>query len=136
MIENVELVLTVLGLVLAVLGLVFAFEMPRRRFVGLFRCGVSKTPLPNLSHEARFILKEASQDRHGIILHLRNTVSGTNIQTNAKNVFAGNVRREVAKWEHALGELTVQGLVVASDQKGEELKVSNLGYQIADMIVL
>lgn len=126
----------IVGLVLAVLGLVFAFETPRRRFVGLFRSGESKTPLPNLSHEARVLLKEASQGSHGIILHLRNTASGTNIQTNAKNVIASNVRREVAKWEQALGELTVQGLVVASDQKGEAFKVSNLGYQIADMIAL
>ena len=96
----------------------------------------SKTPLPNLSHEARVLLKEASQGPHGIILHLRNTASGTNIQTNAKNVIASNVRREVAKWEQALDELTVQGLVVARDQKGEAFEVSNLGYQIADMIAL
>jgi len=96
----------------------------------------SKTPLPNLSHEARVLLKEASLGPHGKILHLRHTASGTNIQTNAKNVIASNVRREVAKWEQALDELTVQGLVVARDQKGEEFKVSNLGYQIADMIAL
>ena len=96
----------------------------------------SKTPLPNLSHEARVLLKEASLGPHGKILHLRHTASGTNIQTKAKNIIASNVRREVAKWEQALDELTVQGLVVARDQKGEVFEVSNLGYQIADMIAL
>ena len=96
----------------------------------------SKTPLPNLSHEARILLKEASQDSRGNILYLRHTISGTNIQTNRKNVIASNERRMVAKWEQALVELTVQGLVVERGHKGEEFEVSNLGYQIADMIAL
>ncbi|MCB5207802.1 DUF4062 domain-containing protein [Methylovorus mays] len=95
----------------------------------------SKTPLPNLSGEARVLLKEARQDPHGTILHVR-YIGGTDIQTNGKNVIPSNERREIAKWEQALEELTVQGLVVARGHKGEVFELSNFGYQIADMIAL
>jgi hypothetical protein len=95
----------------------------------------SKTQLPNLSPEARILLKEASQDSYGRILHIR-YIGGTDIQTNGKNVISSSERREVAKWEQALEELTAQRLVVARGQKGEVFEVSNLGYQIADMIAL
>jgi len=63
-------------------------------------------------------------------------LGGTDIQTNGKNVIPSNERREVAKWEQALAELTTLGLVVALGHKGELFEVSNLGYQIADMIAL
>lgn len=95
----------------------------------------SKTQLPKLSQEARVLLKEASQDPHGTILHVR-YMGGTDIQTNGKNVIPSSERREVAKWEQALEELTAQGLVVARGHKGEVFEVSNLGYQVADMIAL
>lgn len=95
----------------------------------------SKTQLPNLSPEARVLLKEASQDPHGTLLHVR-YIGGTDIQTNGKNVIPSGERREVAKWEQALEELTAKGLVVARGHKGEVFEVSNLGYQIADMIAL
>jgi len=95
----------------------------------------SKTRLPNLSSEARVLLKEANQDSHGTILHYRH-MTGTNIQTNGKNLIPSGERREIAKWEQALEELTTKGLVVARGHKGEEFVVSNFGYQIADMIAL
>lgn len=95
----------------------------------------SKTQLPALSSEARILLKEASLDPHGTILYVRYT-SGTDIQTNGKNVIPSGERREIAKWEQALEELTNNGLVVARGHKGELFEVSNLGYQIADMIAL
>lgn len=94
----------------------------------------SKTALPTLSHEAKTLLKEASSDAHGRILHIRH-IGGTDIQTNDKNIIPTNERREVAKWEHALEDLLGAELVVARGQKGEVFEVSNLGYQIADMIV-
>lgn len=95
----------------------------------------SKTQLPKLSYEARILLKEASLDPHGTILHVR-YIGGTNIQTNGRNVIPSGERRDVAKWEQALEELTDKGLVVARGHKGEMFEVSNLGYQIADMIAL
>jgi len=95
----------------------------------------SKTKLPSLSLEARVLLKEASLDANGIIIHMRH-LGGADIQANGKNVIPSGERREVAKWEQALQELVKLRLVVARGQKGEIFEVSNLGYQIADMIEL
>lgn len=95
----------------------------------------SNTKLPSLSPEARILLKEASLDPQGNILYVR-YIGGTDIQTNGKNVIPSSERREVAKWEQALKELVNLELVVARGHKGEIFEVSNLGYQIADMIAL
>ncbi len=95
----------------------------------------SRTPLPTLSAEARILLKEASQDRGGVIIHAR-YIAGTSIQTNGKNLIPSDERREVAKWEQALNELMVKGLVVARGHKGEIFEITNVGYQVADMIAL
>lgn len=95
----------------------------------------SKTHLPTLLPEARVLLKEASKDPHGVILHAQ-YIGGTAIQTNGKNLIPSNERRDVAKWEQALEELTEKDLVVSRGHKGEMFEVTNLGYQIADMIAL
>lgn len=95
----------------------------------------SKTALPQLSSESRILLKEASQDPHGQII-LARFIGGTAIQTNGKNLIPSDEHREVARWEQALDELIQKGLVVARGHKGEVFEVSNLGYQIADMIEL
>jgi hypothetical protein len=95
----------------------------------------SRTPLPTLSAEARVLLKEASHDHGGAIIHAR-YIGGTSIQTNGKNLIPSDERREVAKWEQALEELMTKGLVVARGHKGEIFEITNLGYQIADMIAL
>lgn len=95
----------------------------------------SRTQLPALSPEARVLLKEASQDRGGTIIHAR-YIGGTAIQTNGKNLIPSNERREVAKWEHALEELISKYLVVDSGHNGEVFEITNLGFQVADMIAL
>lgn len=95
----------------------------------------TKTRLPVLLPEARVLLKEASRDPHGVILHAR-FIGGTAIQTNGKNLIRSEERREVAKWEQALEELTQKSLVVARGLKGEMFEVTNTGYQVADMIEL
>ena len=81
------------------------------------------------------MLKEASLDPHGNILHIRH-LGGTDIQTNGKKINSSYERRETAKWESALEELTYKNLLVERGHKGEVFEVSNLGYQIADMIEL
>jgi hypothetical protein len=93
----------------------------------------SETKIPNLSNEAKLLLKEASMDTHGTILHVR-YLGGTDIQTNGKNLITNQDRRHVAKWEAALQELLTVELVVARGNKGEIYEVSNKGYKIADMI--
>jgi hypothetical protein len=95
----------------------------------------SRTQLPSLSAEARILLKEASQDAGGTIIHAR-YINGTAIQTNGKNLISLDERREVAKWEDALEQLQSAGLVIARGQKGEVFEITNLGYQVADMIAL
>ena len=95
----------------------------------------SKTEIPELTVEARVLLKEASQDLHGSIMYIRH-LNGTNVQTNGKNFVGSGDRREIAKWEHALEDLRTKGLVVARGAKGEMNELTNLGFQIADMIEL
>ncbi|WP_223452733.1 MULTISPECIES: DUF4062 domain-containing protein [unclassified Pseudomonas] len=95
----------------------------------------SKTNIPELSVEARVLLKEASQDMHGIIMYIRH-LNGTNVQTNGKNFIGSRDRREIAKWEHALDELRTKGLIVARGASGEMHELTNFGFQIADMIEL
>lgn len=95
----------------------------------------SKTPYPQLTNEAKVLLKEASRDKHGTILYLRH-LGGTDIQTNGKNLINSNERREVARWEGALHELVEKGFVIERSHKGQVFEISNEGYQIADMIEL
>jgi hypothetical protein len=93
----------------------------------------SNTQLPQIGEEARILLKEASQDNHGTILYVR-TLGDTDIQTNGKNLIPEHNQRIVAQWESALNELLNNDLIVERGQKGEVFQVTNLGYQIADMI--
>lgn len=95
----------------------------------------SETKIPQLTSEARVLLKEASMDSHGTILYVR-YMEGTSIQTNGKNLISDKSPRQVAKWEAALKELVNADLVVDPGHKGEVFEVSDLGYKIADMIEL
>jgi hypothetical protein len=95
----------------------------------------SETKIPSLSDEARVLLKEASRDNHGTIIYFR-TFGGTEIQTNGKSLISDQNPRVVAKWEAAIKELLHAVLIVERGNKGEIFEVSDLGYQIADMIEL
>ena len=72
----------------------------------------SKTQIPNLSSEARILLKEATMDPQGTILHME-LLNSTDIQTNGKIIISSGERREIAKWEQALADLTDFGLVIS-----------------------
>jgi len=95
----------------------------------------SKTQLPQLTLEERILLKEASLDKHGLVIQVKH-MSGTNIQTNGKNLIASKKRREIAKWESALEKLVNDNLLVVRGNKGHMFEITNIGYQIADMIEL
>jgi len=86
-------------------------------------------------HDYIVLLKEASQDSTGTIIHAR-YLQGSAIQTNGKNLIPSAERCEVAKWEDALEQLTSSGLVVDRGYEGEVFEITNLGYQMADMIAL
>jgi len=96
---------------------------------------VSDVILPKLTDEARILLKEASLDAHGTVMHLR-YIGGTDVQTNGKNLIQSKDRREVARWEAAIDELISNDFLIDRGYKGEIFEVTNLGYQIADMIEL
>ena len=95
----------------------------------------SRTRLPSLSQEARVLLKEASQDAAGTIFY-RHHAGGAIIQTNGKSLIPSNERREVAKWEEALEQLRSHDLIVPRGSKGQMFEITNVGYQVADMISL
>lgn len=95
----------------------------------------SNTQIPKLSSEARILLKEASQDQNGTIMMLSYS-GGNSVQTNGKNLITSTERREVARWESAVKELKNEVLIEGRGVKGEVFKITNYGYQIADMIEL
>jgi len=95
----------------------------------------SNTKIPQMSEEARILLKEASMDNHGTILYVR-TFGSTDIQTNGKNLVPEQEPRIIALWESALNELLNADLIIERGHKGEVFQVTSRGYEIADMIEL
>ena len=93
----------------------------------------TETIIPQLSEEAKLILKEAVSDSSGTILFLR-TLSGTTIQVNQHNLISSNERREVARWEAAIQQLVGNGLIIARGAKGEMFELTAHGYEIAEYI--
>lgn len=89
--------------------------------------------LPNLSDEARRLLKEATLDSHGTIIMLRH-IGGTDLQTNGKNLIDVQDRKVVAKWESALEQLRLESLVIERGTKGEVFEVTDQGFKIAEHI--
>lgn len=90
-------------------------------------------PIPTLNEKSRILLKEASNDEHGIILHMR-FIGGEEIQTNGRSLIESGNRREVAAWESALQELVDKGLAVDRSGKQEYFEITDAGYRMADMI--
>jgi hypothetical protein len=95
----------------------------------------SNTDLPKLSSEARILLKETSLDKNGSLMSI-SYMNGDDVQTNNKNLIASQEPREVARWKSAVKELEYEDLIEDLGHKGEVFRITNLGYQIADMIEL
>jgi hypothetical protein len=89
--------------------------------------------VPDLSKEAKVLLKEAANDSNGTILKV-NYIGGMNILTNDLNFIADMSPRTIALWESALEELLNKSLVSAQGFEGEVFKVTNYGYEIAEII--
>jgi len=86
-----------------------------------------------LTKEARELLVEAAKDKSGVLMRLR-TFGGTFVQTNGRQFSeAGNSRSE-ALWEGALDQLRENGLVQDAGHKGEVFRLTNRGYEIADLL--
>ncbi|WP_269371136.1 hypothetical protein [Devosia neptuniae] len=86
-----------------------------------------------LNSEARQLLKAASEDREGTIIHAR-YLSGQAIQTNGINFADSDDRRSVARWEAAIDQLKSLDLIVDRGYKGEIFKITALGYEVADRL--
>jgi hypothetical protein len=106
-----------------------------RKPENIIKLNSSTRLVPALSREAQILLKEASIDKQGIIMHLESH-DGTAIQTNGKNFVENDTPREAAKWKAALSELVVNELVQDAGYKGEVFELTKSGYEIADAIVL
>lgn len=91
--------------------------------------------IPSLSEDAKRLLKQASLDPQGTIMLIK-TMGGTSLQTNRINFISSSEPRETARWEGAIDELLSKQLLVIKGTKGEVFKITNLGYQVADMIQL
>jgi len=89
---------------------------------------------PELSKEARELLLEAAQDRHGTVMRV-STSDGLTIQANGKNLVTDrkNARCQ-AVWEGALNELRENGLLEDRGYKGEVFRVTREGYRLADLL--
>ncbi|MCF7821612.1 MAG: hypothetical protein K9M17_04110 [Mariprofundaceae bacterium] len=94
---------------------------------------VNLPKIPSLSREAVTILKEASQDQHGYILHLQ-VIGGEFIKTNGKDLIGDQGPRTIATWTGALNELEGLELVVTKDPKRNVFQLTRKGYELADMV--
>jgi hypothetical protein len=85
----------------------------------------------SLSQEAKVLLLEAAKDNSATILNIA-TLSGRLIQTNGKVFNEPSDHRSSARWEHAVNQLQILGLVFARGNKNEIFQISSLGYELVD----
>jgi hypothetical protein len=93
----------------------------------------AEEPTLELSEEARALLKAASTDKNGVIIHAK-FIGGTSIQTNGIDMIPSEERRVIAAWEGALESLVLYGLVQDRGHKGEVYQVTNEGYRVSDLL--
>ena len=86
-----------------------------------------------LSEEATRLLIEASRDKNGTIMFVRN-YSGTIIQTNNTNFTAEADARTLARWEAAVEQLVKYGLVDEKGYRGEVFQVTAQGFEHVDRL--
>jgi len=89
--------------------------------------------IPNLSKEAKILLKEGYKDSQGNILYLP-TLSKTVIATNNKDFVDDNNPRTEAIWTAAVEELESEHLIADRGHKREVFGITKRGYEIAEII--
>jgi len=89
--------------------------------------------LSRLSDDARQLLAEAALDKSGDVVRSRSS-KGLVIETNKRNFVQGRNPRSEARWEAALKELCVGGLLEEVGLDSEIFSVTNLGYRLADRL--
>ncbi len=100
---------------------------------------ISNTQIPQLTKEARRLLKETSIDPEGT-LHYFRYQGGVEFKTNGTTLISSKEPREIVFWEAAfkelIDEILLSELNCGYEYKGEFFQITHLGYQIADSIEL
>lgn len=86
---------------------------------------------PDISSAAQELLLEAVRDRNGTILRAR-YMGGMQLSANGRNFTEDGSARNIARWEGALDDLEVAGLIVARGTKREIFAVTDRGYSVAE----
>ena len=86
-----------------------------------------------LSDEAKRLLVEAAKDKNGTVMHMH-YLGGQAIQTNGINFVDSKDRRSIARWEAALEQLRIEGLIIERGYKGEVFQMTDKGYEVADKL--
>ena len=86
-----------------------------------------------LSGEAKVLLVEAAKDKVRMI-HRTRYMSGTSITTNNQELCERGNSRSEAKWEQAIKDLLLRGLIEDPNGSGQTFEVTHKGFQTADEI--
>jgi hypothetical protein len=109
-------------------------EVPEDEMVASLEHRPSVDEVVRLSGEAQLLLKEASRDVDGTILRVV-TMDGFSVETNSKDfVDDRSSARSRAKWESAIEELEISGLIADRGYKREVFGLTQRGYEVADAL--
>ena len=100
-----------------------------------FEMEESESNIPQLSDEAKILLKEASQDSYGYIvceIHNGTAIRSGENRFNNTNIIPDQNPRVLARWRAALKELKEADLL--EDTNGGYFLITHRGYEVADMI--
>jgi hypothetical protein len=86
-----------------------------------------------LSSEARELLLEGAEDKNGTVMRIL-TMGGLGIQTNGRQFAERGDPRSEARWDGGLRQLRELGLLEDMGHKGELFRLTDKGYQAADML--
>lgn len=90
-------------------------------------------PIPTISKDAAFLLKECAADPHGIIINA-SYIGGQAIQVRGKNLIEDGNDRSRATWTSALTELESLGYVEPMSPKREIFRITGAAYKAVDRL--
>lgn len=87
-----------------------------------------------ISETAREVLVRAANSTDGMILMLRSS-GGSALQVEGKNLIPDQNPRTIARYEHAMDQLSSEGLIEERDYEGNVFYVTYPGYVLADELM-
>jgi len=93
--------------------------------------------IPQLSDEAKILLKEASQDSRGYIVNEirnENAIRSGDNRFSDTNIIPDQSPRVLARWRAALKELKEADLLEDIGNRGKDFQITDRGYKVADTI--